>query len=197
LTDITKLLKFIKALKPSGKGKTKVLPDVNFNFTDKGINFTSDNGKLELVSIDGDFPKYQSLIPENGTKIEFIASDINKALKALKSIANQSNKIIRLYFTQGQIKLVSHSEDTGDAGVECNGIVESDCRIACNVQYLSELMNVCGNSKVSLKITKDSSPALFEVDGNISVIMPMAVQWETKPETSETTPENQEAVNVS
>jgi DNA polymerase III sliding clamp (beta) subunit (PCNA family) len=185
LTDITKLLKFIKALKPSGKGKTKVLPDVNFNFTDKGINFTSDNGKLELVSIDGNFPKYQSLIPENGTKIEFIASDMFKALKALKAIAKDGSGIIRLQFYAGKVVLTSRSEELGDSSVECDAIVESDCRIACNVQYLSELMNVCGNSKVSLKITKDSSPALFEVDGNISVIMPMAVQWESKPEIKE------------
>jgi DNA polymerase III sliding clamp (beta) subunit (PCNA family) len=186
--EIPKLLTYLKSIKPTGRGRNKYYPDVYLSYTETTVVFSSDNGTIELEKFDGKFPAYEQLIPDKGTKVEFISNDMLQASKALESVANNGSGIIRLQFKTGypvgKVTLSAFSDEFGELKVECDAIVESDCRIACNVKYIIQLLNQCKNVKMSLKLIDTSSPMKFEVDNKVCVVMPMFVQWEEIAETS-------------
>ena len=185
-TDISKLLTYLKAIKPAGNGKGKYYPEVYLAYKSKAIKFSSDNGTIELQKQKGTFPDYERLIPKDGNaKIEFISDDMLQAVKALSNIANDGSGIIRLQFQvgspAGKILLTAnssiYSDDQHKASVECDAIVESDCKIAVNTKYLVDLLKLCGQVRITLRVKTPSDPMVCEVDGKTEVIMPMFVQW--------------------
>ena len=179
--DIPKLLTFLKS-NTEGTGKRKVWLDTYILHDYKTLKFTSEKGMVEFDKQPGIFPSYSKLIPEDGAKIEFIASGMLKAVKALKNIASDGSGIIRLNFSTGEpcgkITLSAKSEDYGESSIECDALVESDCKIAVAHKYLIDLLKQCGDSKISVRITVESSPMVFDIsDTKQEVIMPMFVQW--------------------
>ena len=136
---ITKLLTFLKAIKPIGTGKGKYYPDVYISYTEKAVKFASEQGSIELDKQDGTYPDYSKLIPADGAKIEFIASTILEAVKALSHIAKDGSGIVRLVFNTsepcGKITLTAKSEDYGESSVDCDALVESDGRVAVKARY--------------------------------------------------------------
>jgi len=189
-SDILKLITFLKAVKPIGKGKGKYYPEVYLAYTDNGLKFSHDNGMIEFEKQDGTFPNYEQLIPKDEhSKVEFIASDMLQAVKSISNIANDGSGIIRLQVQQGEpagkISVSASSEEYGESTVECDALVEyseyhktAPCQIAANNHYLIDLLKLCGDNRITLKIRQSSSPMVFEIgDNRQAVIMPMMAQW--------------------
>lgn len=182
VTDIQKLLTFLKAIKPIGKGKSKCYPGVYLAHDYKAIKFSSANGSIELDKQIYTFPDYPQLIPADGNKIEFISNDMLAAVKALSHIAKDGGGIIRLQFqkhdTAGKIILTAKSEDRGESSVECDAIVESDCKIAVKANYLLDLLSLCKDTRVTTRVKHYTAPMVFDIDDNRQwTVMPMYVQW--------------------
>lgn len=186
-TEIIRLLPFLKSLIVKGKNKSN--PDLYISVDKTTVKFLSGNNSIELYTFDGTFPKYQQLIPTTGTTNEFIASQMLEAVKALHSVARDGSGIIRLKISKalyddkpiGKITLSSKSEELGDMTTECDANVETDAKIAFNGKYLIDLLKQAKDNKVSMLMTIESSPALFTIGNKTQVLMPMFVQWETKP----------------
>ena len=188
LADIKKLMVFLKSIK-QGTGKRQSYPDVYLAHDYKTVKFSTVNNSIELEKQNSTqnytFPDYTKLIPKDGTKIEFISNDMLEAVKALKHIANDGSGIIRLQFAKGinecspgKILLTAKSEELGESNIDCDAIVEADCKIAVNNRYLIDLLRLCPNTKATIKVTDPSSPMVFDTDQDRQwVIMPMFVQW--------------------
>ncbi len=179
--DIPKLLAFLKS-NIEGKGKHKFWLDTYMHTTKKTIQFMSDKGGVEFDKVQGEFPDYSQLIPKDGTRIEFIASQMIEGVKALSHIAKDGSGIIRLVFSKGEsvgkITLTARSEELGDSRVECDALVEADCKIGVNSKYLIDLLRECGDSRITLRVTTPSSPMVFDVsEFKQETLMPMLVQW--------------------
>lgn len=179
--DIPKLLTFLKS-NTEGTGKRKKWLDTYMKATKKTIKFTSEKGMVEFDKQSGTYPNYQLLIPKDGTKIEFIASDILDGVKTVSVTARDGSGIIRLVFGAGNpngiIQLLANSEGLGESIADCQAIVESDCKIAVNAHYLTDLLSQCGDSRITVRITTPSSPMVFDISADRQeVVMPMFVQW--------------------
>jgi DNA polymerase III sliding clamp (beta) subunit (PCNA family) len=176
--DVTKIINFLKSVKPIGKGKSKYYPDVYLSFDKKTLTLAITGDSITVENQGLTFPKYESLIPATGTKVEFIASELLQAVKALSPTAKNGSNIIRLEFNKsGKITLSSKSEEIGDTTAECDAIVEADGRIAFNGNYLDEYLSLCKDSKITGLHIDDHSPMVFTIDNTLAVIMPMFVQW--------------------
>ncbi len=183
-SDISKLLTFLKS-NTDGKGKHKAWLDTYMKSTKKTVKFMSNKGMVEFDKQKGTYPDYTQLIPKDGTKIEFVASDMTEAAKALMVTAKEGSGIIRLKFTHGdtigKINLSTHAEShdgDNESSVDCDATVESDCKIAVNARYLTDLLSQCGDSRTTIRLTTPSSPMVFDIDGKFQeTIMPMFVQW--------------------
>ncbi len=187
LADIKKLMVFLKSIK-QGTGKDRYYPDVYLAHNEKTVKFSTINNSIELDQQNSTqnytFPNYTELIPDGGTRIEFISNDMLEAVKALKHIADDGTGIIRLQFTKGineqspgKILLTAKSEELGESNIDCDAIVKADCKIAVNNKYLIDLLKLCPDMKTTIKVTDPSRPMLFNIDDRQWVIMPMFVQW--------------------
>ncbi len=185
--DIPCLLAYLKA-NTKGKGKGKYWLDTYLDFSGDKIKFSSDNGSIEFDKKDwGHYPDYTQLRPTDGTKIEFIASQMLEAVKAVSLMARDGSGIVRLQFkasdnyelTPGKITVTARSEELGDSTVEIDGKIQADCKIGANQKYLVDILSQCGDARISLKVTTPSSPMVFDINENRQeTIMPMFVQWE-------------------
>jgi DNA polymerase III sliding clamp (beta) subunit (PCNA family) len=189
--DVNRLITFLKSIKPVGRGKSKYYPEVYFSANDKEISLATresvdgQNRPIIGKQVDaptqvGTFPDYDKLIPSEGTKVEFIASDLYEAIQAVAPYSRDGSGIVRLQATINDvIKVSARSEELGESTSEVAAKVQADCRIAANCNYLLDVLRLCGDNKVTLKITTPSSPMVFETSPEkLTVVMPMFVQWQ-------------------
>ena len=178
-SDIPKLLTFLKS-NTEGKGKYKSWLDTYLTITKTSVKFMSDKGTVEFDNQEGTYPNYGQLIPESGTHIQLIASEMLQSVKALNTIAKDGSGIIRLNFTKypDKLTLSAKSEDLGNSQVECQAMVDRPCYIAVNAKYLIDYLTSCKDGIIDLFIDKASSPMVCHNGlDQFEIIMPMFVQW--------------------
>ena len=144
----------------------------------------------QIVSqlIQGSFPNYSQVIPESYTTRAVI--DINDFLRITKIssvFARDTSGIVRLTITPGneltpgRITASAQAEEIGSNVSEADALVEGEeAKIAFNVKYLGDVLNVVHQAQVALEVTTPSSPGVIRpigVDNYVHVIMPMFVQW--------------------
>ncbi|MES0328918.1 MAG: DNA polymerase III subunit beta, partial [Dehalococcoidales bacterium] len=152
--------------------------------SDKGqIIFSLKN--IELVSqlIQGSFPQYSQLIPQNfNSRAVVDTAQFLMATKTAAIFARDGGGIVRLVMTPGQkapgkLTVSARSEEVGDDTGEIDAAVEGDeAKIAFNGRYLADVLGVLGEQQVALEVTTPSSPGVIRpvgVDNYTHVVMPM------------------------
>ena len=145
---------------------------------------------VELVSqlVQGTFPNYSQLIPEdNQTRVIVDQANFLRATKTAAIFARDGSGIIRLQVggegDDAKLQISSRAEEVGENQGEIDIKVdasEGDSKIAFNAKYLSEVLDVLGHGEVALEMTSPSSPGVLRPlgrDGYVHVVMPMFVQW--------------------
>ena len=145
----------------------------------------------ELVSqlLQGTFPNYDQLIPDRyETRAIMDLDDLKRATQLASVFARDGSNIVRLEMepaedgSRGQLKVSARSEEVGDNRDELDieQMDGAEAKIAFNVRYLQDIINVLGRGKVAVEVTNSSSPGVFrpaESEGYVHVVMPMYVQW--------------------
>jgi DNA polymerase III subunit beta len=193
-------------LKKAVKDKVEViipartLAELNRLFTDEEeIEMTVHAGKgqamfklknIELVSqlVQGAFPKYSQLIPQNFKSRAMV--DVAQFLRATKTasiFARDGSGIVRLVVNPGaepkpgSMIVSARSEEIGEDSGEIDAVVEGEeAKIAFNGKYLVDVLGVLHESQVALETTNPSSPGVIRPVGSdnyVHVVMPMFVQW--------------------
>jgi DNA polymerase-3 subunit beta len=114
--------------------------------------------------------------------------DLKRATQSASVFARDGSNIVRLEMAPresgegGQLKVSARSEEVGDSldELDIDQMDGEDAKIAFNVRYLQDIVNVLGRGKIAIEITNSSSPGVFrpaESDGYVHVVMPMYVQW--------------------
>ena len=146
---------------------------------------------VEIVSqlLQGAFPNYEQLIPERyETRAVIELDDLKRATQSAAVFARDGSNIVRLEMSPqedsegGQLKVSARSEEVGDNldELDLEQMDGEDAKIAFNVRYLTDIVNVLGRGKVALEVTNSSSPGVFrpaDSDRYVHVVMPMYVQW--------------------
>ena len=146
---------------------------------------------VEVVSqlLQGNFPNYDQLIPERyETRAVMELDDLKRATQSAAVFARDGSNIVRLEMMPqesgegGQLKVSARSEEVGDNldELDIDQLDGEDAKIAFNVRYLMDIVNVLGRGKVALEVTNSSSPGVFrpaDSDRYVHVVMPMYVQW--------------------
>ena len=144
----------------------------------------------QIVSqlIQGSFPNYSQVIPQSYTTRAVV--DVNDLLRVARTssvFARDASGIVRLTITPGdelapgKITASAQAEEIGGNVSEVDALVDGEeAKIAFNVRYLADVLNVLHQSQVALEVTTSSSPGVIRpigVDNYTHVIMPMFVQW--------------------
>ena len=158
------------------------------------VRFHLRSVQMTAQLIQGNYPSYNQLIPsEYQTRAVLPGSALQQKVRSAAVFARESSGIIRLLFNRenngngvgdGEITLTARAEELGNHRGRVDAAIEgSDSRIAYNVRYLQEVLQVASGpaSEIAMETSGPSNPGVFRVvgrDNYVHVLMPMFVQWE-------------------
>lgn len=139
-------------------------------------------GDIELVSklIDGKFPDYERVIPQNHNKV--IKLERNVLLQSLLRAAiltNEKFRGVRLVLSPGSLKIISTNAEQEEAQDEIEIDYQAETLdVGFNVTYLLDVLNNIAAESIECRLADANSSALFTLPGNDRfkyVVMPMRI----------------------
>ncbi|MDF1567178.1 MAG: DNA polymerase III subunit beta [Spirochaetaceae bacterium] len=166
-----KVLNLVRKL-ASGEG------ELNLAVADKILYIRFDNQKVTSTLIDGQFPNYSRVIPENQDyEVQVNRSELISALRRVSLLAEQKSKRIYLTISAGKLNLRSEESEIGVAeeSIDCRYEGPSS-DFALNHVYLSDPLKVMEDEEVSMKFTETNKAiTLVSVPESsyFHIVMPM------------------------
>ena len=144
---------------------------------------------LELASqlIDGVFPDYQAIVPQNFKTHTLLSTQgLLKACKQAEIIAREGTNVARLNIipdtedsNPGTLEISAQSEQTGSSEVLVDASVDGvPLLVAFNVRFLREVLEVIKSDNVWLETNAANTPGLLHPQGDEHfkhIIMPMHI----------------------
>jgi DNA polymerase-3 subunit beta len=139
-------------------------------------------GRVELLSkvVDGTFPDYQRVIPENNGKVATISASLfSEAIDRVSTIAADKTKAVKAKFEKGNISMIAQGLE-GDFGNEllpCEYTAEP-LEVGFNSRYVMDMMRQIKSDKITIAMDNPNSPALVKDltdPASVFIIMPMRV----------------------
>ena len=150
---------------------------VYIGIKDNNCVFKVDRLSMVMRLIEGEFPDYRRLIPDDNDK-KFV---INKgrfinSLKRVSLVSEERLKPVKFYISTGKIGLRASNADYGEAYDEMEIDYRGpDLMMAFNAGYFVEVLNILDGEEVLIELKDALSPAVLKSKNgsHISVIMPM------------------------
>ncbi|MFN3987356.1 MAG: DNA polymerase III subunit beta [Rhodocyclaceae bacterium] len=139
-------------------------------------------GSIELVTklIDGKFPDYERVIPQNHPRmITFERAPLLAALNRVAILTSDKFRGVRLVLDDGLLKIVSSNAEQEEAQEELEvDYHDTPLDIGFNVTYLLDVLNNIGTDQVEWRFNDGNSSALITLPGDVQfkyVVMPMRI----------------------
>jgi len=153
-------------------------------FYDKGqVVFISSNQIITTRTLEGDYPNYSQLIPDNFSKLFiFNTKKLTDALERIAVLADQQSSVVKIKLDENNLALISaDAQDIGSANESIPVSYSGEkFDIAFNVRYLLEGLKVISSENVVLKCNLSTTPAVFVPEDNINsftyLVMPVQVR---------------------
>lgn len=159
----------------TGAGKSPV--EIVLNETQ--ISFTIDQTQIISRLIDGQYPEYENIIPQDfSTKIVTEKQALINALRAGGIFSLNTNSIKLEYSGEKDaLTVVAESSDLGKSVVDIPSKVDGESGfLILNYRYVLDCLGSIETPSVILKITNDSAPSLILPEGQdnyIYLVMPI------------------------
>ncbi len=163
---------------------SKLLSEINIEIkitinTNKIIFFI---GNIVFISklIDGSFPDYQRVIPDDNKNILKInRENLLSAVDRVSTIANNKSPVIKFKLLQNILNLNTINNENSTASEDLNINYKGDeIEIGFNSKYIMDLVNNLEDEEISIKLKDNSSPIIAQESSNsdlVYVLMPMRV----------------------
>jgi len=124
--------------------------------TDKTIFIQFGSYKLSSVLIEGQFPNYRRVIPDNQTYYFNVSRlDVLDALRRVSLLVEQKSHRVYLELSSGTASIFCEENDIGNAREEIPCQYEGeDLSIALNYRYLEEPFKVMGGDEIQVLFTE-------------------------------------------
>jgi DNA polymerase-3 subunit beta len=154
--------------------------EVGIELSQGKIRFTIGNVVLTSKLIDGTFPDYGRVIPQNNDK-ELIVDkkDFEAAVDRVSTISSERGRAVKLALSAGKLILSVTNPDSGSATEELEVEYASDALdIGFNSRYLLDIAAQIEGEVAVLRLADPGSPTLVQdkdSKGALYVLMPMRV----------------------
>lgn len=156
-------------------------PKVIAQLRDREAVFSSDRGTLRLRLIDGNFPKYQSLLPK--TYPNQVVLNKEELLDALGRVAlvAEDHIPVRLKLMEGGVDVTVTRQDVGGESEHLSGEftgTDEEVTIAFNPRYLQDGVNAMPGESVRIQVIDSYKPSVLDTgtEGNfLYLLMPVRV----------------------
>ena len=143
----------------ANKSKENLLIKYTENTIQVSINEICYTAKL----LDGSFPKYQSVIPDNKKVLEVKTSDFKEIIKKTAAISSNTSRI-EMTLNKDKIDILCSDSITGDnsnASIEATFSDKSEMKIVCNHKMLQDILDKISSNIVRILITDGNTPMVI------------------------------------
>ena len=154
--------------------------EILIEFGNNQVRFTLDGTVMTSKVIDGKFPDYQRVIPQQNNKVVTLNRvQFLQALQRAAILANEKFRGVNLQLSDNELKIVcmnseqEEAEDTLDIEY-----AYSPLNIGFNIAYLLDVLNNTSNETIFCTFGDNNSSALFTVPDHSYfkyIVMPMRI----------------------
>jgi len=157
-----------------------VKPGVKIALSSSKIQFRIGTVVVTSKLIDGTFPDYGRVIPEDNDKVLNVSSeDFARAVDRVSTISNERGRAVKLNITSDTVVLSVNDPSGGSAKEELSVNYDADpLEIGFNARYLLDITNQLESDTVHFLLSDPGSPTMVRDSGDESalyVLMPMRV----------------------
>jgi DNA polymerase-3 subunit beta len=169
-----KALNLVRKL-ASGEG------NISLAVTDKNVFIHFDNQKISTALIEGQFPNYQRVIPDEQTyTIQVNKEELIEAIKRVSLLVEQKSRRIYLNLKENAIILSSEESEIGIAKEEilCN-YTGDETIVALNYLYLLDPLRVMEDKEIIIQFTEPNKAITLrtrEDKDYFHIVMPMQLE---------------------
>lgn len=158
------------------------LGESSFQIAIEGSQLIVCQGRTTLMVrlIEGQFPNYQQLIPQELT--ECIVMNKEKLLSSLKRVSllsNQKTRNVILSFSEGLLEISAKSPDLGDAKEELEIDYQGKkFQISFNVKYIFDILGSIKEEEIDMELKDGATAGVLRPHGDKDhkcIIMPMHI----------------------
>jgi len=179
---------FILPKKPAALLKS-LLPkedfDVKLEFDEKNAFFTLSNFKLICRLVEGNYPSYNSVIPQNNpNKLIIDRVEFYNTVRRVSVFSNQASNLVRLKLTENQLVVSAQDIDFSISAVErlnCQYEGE-DMEIGFKSTFLQEILSNLSATDVKVELSDPTRAGLLlpaenenEEENVLMLLMPMMI----------------------
>jgi DNA polymerase-3 subunit beta len=138
---------------------------VECQFTKNQVLFSIENLKFISRLIEGVFPDYEKIIPQQSkTIVDIQIQDFVLAVRKVSLFAEETNNNIKISVTNNGKLIVSTSEtQIGEGTAEVDVSVEGENnQVALNAQYILDVLNHLEDDRIFLSIDNKVSPVTIK-----------------------------------
>ena len=157
--------------------------DVSISLNENKIKFTFNDLKIISKVIDGTFPDYTKVIPQNNNKnFKTNNNELKNAIDRVSAVAaneESKSKAIKLSLEDNKLNLSVESQSKGSANEILDISYDGDkVEIGFNSKYIIDICNEIDGEEVDISLLDSVSPAIIldKTDENLFfVLMPMRI----------------------
>jgi DNA polymerase-3 subunit beta len=156
-------------------------PKVTAQLREREAVFSSERGTLRLRLIDGNFPKYQSLLPDSyPNQVILDKEELLEALGRVTLVA-EDHIPVRLKLTEGGVEVTVSRQDVGGETEHLSGEYsgsDEEVAIAFNPRYLQDGVSAIVGDKVRIRVIDAFKPGVIDSGDSgefLYLLMPVRV----------------------
>ena len=149
---------------------------VGVRFVDNQIALICENAVISSNLVEGNFPKYEDIIPKDYTKkLVLNTSAALSAVRRAALLANEDSKGIRLSLSDNTMIISSRAPETGDAQIDMAvAYTDAPMEIGFNPQFLIDVLRVIRTDEFELHLGEPDRPGLIKSASDfLYLVMPV------------------------
>lgn len=153
---------------------------VDVKVTPNQVLFRAGGRVLSTILVEGNFPKYDDVIPKEHSKRAKIGRDVlHSAVKRAALLTTEESRAVKLSFGDGSLVITSQTPEQGDARVEAPIEYEGDpITIGFNPAFLNDALRVIPFEQVEIEMHESFRPGVLSGEDKsefLYVIMPVSL----------------------
>lgn len=148
---------------------------VSVRFVDNQIVLSSGQAIISSNLVEGNFPKYEDIIPKGYTnKVTLNCDATLSAVKRAALLSNEDSKGIKLSISEKQLIFSSRAPETGDAQIDM--AIEYDGQpidVGFNPQFLVDVLRVIKADEFVLELGDSDRPGVIKSGDFLYIVMPV------------------------
>lgn len=136
---------------------------VKLTVTDRDVVFVVDGAVLSTTTVDGQFPKYQQLFPENYEHdVRLPRTELLESVRRVSQMA-QKNRPLKITLSPGELTISAETPDLGDAEEKLPANFEGEeLSIGFNHEFFRAGIEAIKGDEVMLRLISPLRPGLLQ-----------------------------------